>query len=637
MAAATLSCKQFSKPLKVNARQLSRGGSRINIGKQMNRWLALKAGMRMWKNEEVAKMLLDSWSSVNGIILDDGSELPAEEESSDTEVQNDEPEVYNEIDELPIDNGNLPILERRLEDWEISASQKTPCQDVVPEASHVSTPVAEKPDLKSPCLLEPTQTLKQTESHQHIQISPPVKNQVHDCNQKGKIQIVKTTQNIDLQGLLNAVPIPAGAIKHLVLYPQTGVLIVFYSILSLGQVTQSDSDTSPIIREIIKQEPVSEEEIDDNVGTSKQVNLEAEVISSSHGNQEIVKQEVNSSHGNQQTVKQEVYNNHGNQQDVNQILNSNLGNQQNVNQILSCNYGNQQDVNQIINSNHGNKQDVNRILSGNRGNQQDVNQIINSNHGNKQDVNQILNGNHGNQQDVNQIINSNHGNKQDVNQILNSNHGNKQDAIQILRSDNETGEAGDDIVLNMYCSSDDDADDESDESDEKTTTPNMSGNAHKEVNQAKIKYPTTEAKQATRKRGTNFSSDADGAVMSPSRPKKVHLESDDTVNSYRSERLRKRGKISFVELLKGNVVFKKNRKGEIYAKEREGFSETESSGKTEPSKGRLASVTDGRMVSTSDTETCSEHDDQENNNYDIDGEHSEDEVQVDNSVICLDE
>ncbi|XP_033732781.1 zinc finger and SCAN domain-containing protein 12-like [Pecten maximus] len=59
--------------------------SRICVGEQIGRWMAVKVSIGLSKNEDVAKMLLDSWCLINSFYVDDHGNFPGKDCS--TEIQ----------------------------------------------------------------------------------------------------------------------------------------------------------------------------------------------------------------------------------------------------------------------------------------------------------------------------------------------------------------------------------------------------------------------------------------------------------------------------------------------------------------------------------------------------------------------
>lgn len=649
-----------------NGTHVCKLSARINIGNQIKRWMTLKAGMRLWRNEDVAKMLMDCWSSVYGIMLDDGSELPAE--ASDTEVQSNEPDDYCVTDEIPLEE-DLPIWERPLEDWEISTSSlKNPNGDFCPSfsttrslknsnhdvvnsvstslknsnrdgvnsvstslkstsqdavnsvsttlknSSHVvsrvttslktsnhdvvscvstslksvycaSTPtMTVNADIKSSVHQNTIQTLKHSDSHQRLLAIPKVDNQV--------VQIQKAQgkpQTASLRTLLTEKTVPClpKTNKHLLLVPDT-VGMPMLLLLPDGKLVPAEScknscDITASISQTKK----------DNIFTPFTSTTAHHFITSKSGRSSVTSNTSVSQYCNigqtpstvvgnvpkslNQTVRLSNVNtcslSHHDKRK--QALHSRIV----TSSVLCKNIKQEEDIRDKVKSDTQISDTENRDICGsqelmkqgvesNLGNQQVVKPVSRCIHGNKLDASQTNN----NKQDVNQIRSSIHGNKPDLKQIQSSKHDSQQrNVIQIFRSDNDGGAVDSDLVLNMYCSTDEDADDEGDE----TKT-----GSKLEVSLTKRKLIKTERKQAKRKHTACVSSDTD---VTPNCVKQ-HLEPH-TTTSYRSERLRKRAKISFTELLKGNVVFKKGRNGEVYAQERgETSSETEYIGKPDLSK-----------------------------------------------------
>ncbi|OWF43500.1 uncharacterized protein LOC110459662 [Mizuhopecten yessoensis] len=60
--------------------------SRICLGKQIGRWMAVKVSIGLSKNEDVAKMLLDSWCLINSFFVDDLENLPDKDCSPDMQA-----------------------------------------------------------------------------------------------------------------------------------------------------------------------------------------------------------------------------------------------------------------------------------------------------------------------------------------------------------------------------------------------------------------------------------------------------------------------------------------------------------------------------------------------------------------------
>ncbi|XP_060067985.1 uncharacterized protein LOC132548180 [Ylistrum balloti] len=519
--------------LEENERRQGRRSARINIGNQMDRWMALKCGLGLWKNEEVAKMLLDSWSTVTGICLDDGTEDASSE--TDVKKRTSTDHVKDEMDRPQLDteyDEDLPILERQLEDWEICLGVKTPSHNVTPVSSALK-PEAEQQ--KSSFLNDQTQTLQHTQGSQQKVILPLVKNlaEVHSCHQ--------TSLNLKHPRLTkpDAIPGQQGTPRHLIFFPGTGgkPLLVLPDIQYTSVASGISTTSLTVSRSESKTSSLSN---DNNVVTTTSSSNTLPLMSTDNAMQ----------HSNFGHVTHSDCNTMG----------------------IRCEDIKQEPVSE--------EKHYNNVNLDNEIKMETEYQMFTSKQRNTQVVIQALPGNHSNTQAVNQVLTGNHSNPQTVNHVICTGHVNQQSESPVLvRRDYGNGDAND-IVLNMYCSSDDDFE----EGNENPTTQ-LSADLNKKTSQTKSKRFTTLKSRPTKKHKARSSGDTGSTVMCPY-PKKGHRESEDTGNCYRSERLRKKGRISFIELMKGNVVFEKDKTGNIYAKEREACNETESNGKIENSNDR---------------------------------------------------
>ncbi|OWF43499.1 uncharacterized protein LOC110459651 [Mizuhopecten yessoensis] len=468
-----------------NDQRFSRRANRITIGNQMQRWLTLKAIVGLWKNEEVAKMLMDSWSSTNGIYLEDGSftELPEKDAS---------PVPKEEEESIEDDYEDLPILERQLEDWEVLSRMKTTVPDITDSKSSPPASAALQPNLKSSAFHHGLiQTAQRTQSHQHsqIQILPQVKNlqQVqnsHEIQKSQLAQIPEKQQFLSLQ-TQNAAPGQPGVNMHWMFFPKTGgkplLVLPNTGIGPKSVVTGGCIVPSTVTGSASKVLPLTKD--------NSQVTMISPKVSSSR-----------TSPGKCLPVLS-----------TNSVLQPS-----NFEQVAHSDCNITQLKFEGIKSEPESEEELDNKV-------------------------------------------------------------NKTNQVSPDTSYHTSGLEADDIVLNLYCSSGDDADDDddNDEDDDEIHRPQI----------LKPSLSTSDKNKTTKKHKASKPVDAANKDINPS-PKKVNVESSDTVKCFRSERLRKRGRISFVELLKGNVVFEKGKNGKIYAKERVTAIKTTSSVKVQRSKER---------------------------------------------------
>ncbi|XP_060068086.1 zinc finger protein 354B-like [Ylistrum balloti] len=78
---------QEDKRVRKRSKDMLRHKSRICVGQQIGRWMAVKVSIGLSKNEDVAKMLLDSWCLINSFFVDDHGNFPAKDSSPEIQTK----------------------------------------------------------------------------------------------------------------------------------------------------------------------------------------------------------------------------------------------------------------------------------------------------------------------------------------------------------------------------------------------------------------------------------------------------------------------------------------------------------------------------------------------------------------------